>query len=361
MDLGDQLHKEALNGSNNSLTYDSNNLNSFYTMREVKAPVCVLVIVLCTFGLVGNLLSFLVMKRSKITSTTLWLKFLAIFDSLSLAFGAIISVFETIKVRAHYATYMIPLANGMSFVSIWVVVFVSLERYVAVVYPFKVKSVCTVFRVKTLMLTMTAFQLLMQIPCYFEYDLVKCNEPSSGICEYRPTVLFKSFLYQLLYRVTYRAMFGLFLPVAIMTYSSVSLIKALRQRKSFLAKTSGCGSLKSTDNKNETTVMVVGVVIVLIVCQLPLLVYLIIDSISIVAPSIYKHNHLYIFQNITYHVVSVMVVMNCSVNFIIYILTSKRFREQLHKMCKWIPKKQNTGAALRVATISQQSECITRL
>ena len=358
MDLGNHLHKKALNGSNNSFMHDSNNLNSFYTLRDVKAPTSALVIVLCTFGLVGNLLSFLVMKRSKTTSTTLWLKFLAIVDSSNLAFGASIAVFENIKVRAHYTIYTIPLVNGMSLISVWVVVFVSLERYVAVVHPFKVKSVCTVFRVRTLMLIMATFILLMQIPFYFEFDLIPCNKPKSGICEYRPTGLFNSFLYQLLYRVTYRAMVRLFLPVAITTYSSVSLIKALRQRKGFLARSR---SLKSGDSNNETTVMVVGVVIVLIASQLPLLVYLIIDSISIVAPSIYKRNHLHAYQNITYKVVSVMLVMNSSVNFIIYILTSKRFREELHKVCMCAFKKQNTGAAPRVAAISQNSECNTRL
>ena len=237
MDLGDQLHKEALNGSNDSFMIDSNNLNSLYTTRDVNVLVCALVIVVCTFGLVGNILSLLVMMRSKTTSTTLWLKFLAIFDSLNLVFGAIIAVFESIKVSAHYTTYIIPVVDGMSLVSIWVTVFVSLERFIAVVHPFKVKSACTVFRVRTLMLTMTAFLLLMKIPVYFEFDKIQCNELKSGIiCEYRPTVLFNSFLYQLLYRVTYRAMIRLFLPVAIMTYPSVLLIKALRQRKGFLAR-----------------------------------------------------------------------------------------------------------------------------
>ena len=331
---------------------------SFHTVRDVKVGVCAAVIVLCNFGLVGNLVSLLVLKRSKASSTTLWLKFLAIFDSMCLVFSCLKASFESTKERAHYTLYMIPPLHGFGLVSIWVVVFVSLERYIAVVHPFRVKSICTVFRVKIIVLFTALFLMSMQIPAFFELDVIQCIGSKSElmkICKYRHTDLFNSFTYQLLYRLTYRAMFRLILPVAIMTYSSMSLMKALNQRKRFLQRTSGytSRSWKSTGSKNENTIMVVGVVIVLITSQLPLLVYITIDSTSIIAPTFYKNYHLFIFQNIAFDTVSIMTVLNSSVNFIIYVMTSKRFRDELQRMCMCFSKKQHTDAALRLRAISQ--------
>lgn len=120
--------------------------NLVYALQLYYIPILV------NLGTIGNCLSVCVFFGSKLrkTSSSFYLGALAICDT-----GFLISLFVTwmelmgytaLFNRAGFCQFFIYLSTLCSFLSVWLVVAFTVERFVAVRYPLRRKSMCTVVR-----------------------------------------------------------------------------------------------------------------------------------------------------------------------------------------------------------------------
>ena len=139
------------------------------------------------------------------------------------------------------------------------------------------------------------------------------------------TPITRSVYYQLFYQVGLLWLVQLIIPLSILTFTSVAILKVQRKSRSLLAN---C----STRRHNNSTLMVLVVVLALSVCQLPVLVHYIVDALHIIAPSVYKRYSLVHTQLLLTNIDYAALVCNSSINFLIYVLASTRFRAELAKL-----------------------------
>lgn len=155
--------KEALTNNSN---HNENSLGANYSqMIEIIAlPIMIIV------GTICNILTFMVMCRHRFRhqSTGIYMAVLAIADELVLLFGCLI--------RWIYQFYQLnPLSTQISCrllsvfyyssidFSVWMVVMMTIERYIAVTFPLQANRLCTVKRAKILTLILGSFIVLINL------------------------------------------------------------------------------------------------------------------------------------------------------------------------------------------------------
>ena len=347
-------------------TYDFSNRSSIHRLEKSYSLTNVAfnntLLALCACGSVGNVLSFVALIKSRQSTTTLWLKILSITDLLFLLALATDIITITYGFALYFSIFAPVVLGGTGLMSIWIVVFVSLERYIAVVHPFKVRFMCTTFRVKVILGVLIVLSPVLHIPLIFEYKIIEYTDEESGLTArtFATTPFFNSIVYQVAYKMAFMFIIRLIIPLFLMIYSSVSIIQALRRSRSFVSRSSGAVGGASAGNR-EASVMVVSVVIVLVVCQLPTLLYYTCDALNKLTPSFYHDNNLIEIHYTLFFMMLVAITCNSSVNFLIYVVASKCFRVTLHAMFTCSTKKQRPNSASEVSAISDDNVCERRL
>lgn len=147
------------NGSN---LLDNNTETKFLHEYAIASFVSAIVLIAISIvGFIGNSLSFYVFTRPcmKISSINFLLSGLAIFDTLmALLGGPVFSVlgvcmpFEHSKICHDVTSYLTvivyPLAMASQTGSIWVLILITFERFIAVCFPLHARSICTLERAK---------------------------------------------------------------------------------------------------------------------------------------------------------------------------------------------------------------------
>lgn len=144
--------------------------------------------VLVSLGTLGNCLSVYVFCGTKMrrASSSWYLSALAISDT-----GFLLSIFVTwlnlfeigIFNRPGYCQFFVYLPTLCSFLSVWFVVSFTVERFVAVRYPLRRQSMCTVTRAKTTLLGLTIVGLIVCSPVlWFAAPRPIPNKPNMILC-----------------------------------------------------------------------------------------------------------------------------------------------------------------------------------
>lgn len=125
--------------------------------------------ILVHLGLLGNCLSVCVFFGTKLrrTSSSIYLGALAISDSCFLMTVFIVWL-NMLQVRlfnkSGFCQFFVYLTTFCSFLSVWLVVAFTVERYVAVKYPLRRQSLCTVARAKVVIIWLTVLAILLCSP-----------------------------------------------------------------------------------------------------------------------------------------------------------------------------------------------------
>ncbi|CAL1685987.1 unnamed protein product [Lasius platythorax] len=120
--------------------------------------------ILVHLGLLGNCLSVCVFFGTKLrySSSSIYLGALAISDTLFLVTVFVVWL-TMVKVdlfnRWGFCQFFIYLSTLCSFLSVWLVVAFTVERYVAVKWPLRRQSLCTVARAKAVVIGLTALAI----------------------------------------------------------------------------------------------------------------------------------------------------------------------------------------------------------
>ena len=299
----------------------------------------------CGFGLVGNSLSFAVLhKYSRDNVATYLLKALAVSDNIFLAYAAFVQMYpamamffgltEQLKpIYPYLQIYAWPMAHVVQMGTVWMTVLIGANRYIAVSMPLHASRLCSKKKVQIEITTMTVFIFIYNIPRFFEYQYVNVNVTdvnNNTVVEEQNVGLISSHIYNILYENVAYCLFVFLIPLLILIIFNVHLVKNLKKasdrRKVMKASISKSGGKSSAEENNITLVMII-IIIVFIVCQTPasinqILFYVLDES--------YKNNcGSYIKY---YHLSNLLIIMNSSVNFIIYCLFRRQFQQELRAL-----------------------------
>jgi len=285
-------------------------------------------------GVVGNSLAFVVFWKDNLkTSASFLFQCLALVDLtfLLLAIPVIpipsfVAYTNWLKGYEDIAAYVyvciLPLINIALTASVWVVVLLSINRYIAVCFPFKGLGLCTIAKVKKQLAFVLLSAVLYNIPKFAESSIKYVTYDNGST--YKPylfeTNLGKAKLYDIVYENVSYFTFLVALPIFTLTFVNIRMIQALK-----------AGRRKRTEmvnqrqqNDNNVTVVLIIVIFVFIICQIPAFVGCVLLNVTSENAKFCGGYDFYLRS-----VTNMLLVFNSAVNFVIYVLFNKRFRHVL--------------------------------
>uniref|UniRef100_A0A673AJT7 Neuromedin U receptor 1 n=1 Tax=Sphaeramia orbicularis TaxID=375764 RepID=A0A673AJT7_9TELE len=313
-------------------------------MSPVFIPVCITYLVIFLVGVLGNSLTCAVILRYRVmqTPTNFYLLSLAVSDLLVLLMGMPLEIYEM------WQNYPFLLGEGgcyfktflfetVCFASILNVTALSVERYVAVVHPLKVKHMTTRAHVKRVIIMLWVLSMLCAVPNTSLHGITVLSKfgkvfPRSTICNLvKPT-----WLYNLIILISTLAFFLLPMLIISILYFLIG-IRLHRERALTVVDTVSFGpeslsnAQKQKQNKRnlQVTKMLCVLVVVFGFCWAPFhvdrLMWSYMDQSSDLHHRIYEPVHL---------ISGVCFYLSSAINPILYNLMSTRFREMFsHVTC----------------------------
>ena len=170
------------------------------------------------------------------------------------------------------------------------------------------------------------FSLLYNIPRFFEYEKA---EVCAGVNVTREVFEMSAFGGNTVYRVVYANVLyfvlllgGPLLSLAVLNANLIRALKRQARRRSEMGVTTGAG------NQSDVTLVLVVVVFAFIVCQTPTFV----DHILWTALDESLRAHCGQWHYYYTAIGDMLAIFNSAVNFVIYVLTSPKFRQHLASM-----------------------------
>lgn len=141
-------------------------------------------------GSVGNILSVLVFFKTKLRklSSSYYLAALGISDTcfLLLSFMSWLSFVDVPITHEIVICQLTMFLSGVcSFLSVWFVVAFTVERFIAVLYPLKRQTMCTVRRAKMVLCGLTVAGVIINSPLIYLADVVYNDRINATMCDIR--------------------------------------------------------------------------------------------------------------------------------------------------------------------------------
>ena len=200
---------------------------------------------------------------------------------------------------------------------------------------------CTPDRARIITIIVCLSAAILTFPEFFENKAVYETDPvtNTTTLNSKPTAFGDAHSYQLGYKYTNQALFT-FIPLVCLSVFNGFLIRAVltaaNQRKTMSKVTVTLKSDKSEKQKseqNKITMMLITVVIVFLICQVPQAVQNLYTTYLEVTERMMAHHTPILI--ITANVFNLLVMINSSINFILYSSFSMRFRRTFKRLfCK---------------------------
>ncbi|XP_060073285.1 FMRFamide receptor-like [Ylistrum balloti] len=323
----------------------------------------VLLPAVAVLGMVGNVLTMVVLWSKRMQSTTtLFLRGLVLTDvgvivvlTIAITPLAVGMHGKTLPVYVHtiYPHLYGPfdfVAMSVQQCNVWILVSVSVERYIAVCHPLKAAYYRTRRKTIITLVLLAVSSAVYNIPRLFGTVAlpISCNLPELeqftcyGI---DLTDLGKNFFYKDVYKVWMYAIVIYLLPLITMSVINVLIIRELirmRSRRRDLA--TYCHQQK----EDNVTLVLVLIMTVFILCQ-TLAFFNQIDALF--DDKTVQENYI--------AVISFLYVVNSSVNFLIYVLVGKKFRHVLFALCRRYRRRSKFCPARNGSSHSLENTMIT--
>ena len=308
---------------------------------EVYAVSCV-----CAFGIVGNALSIAVLCRAKerkaksaaaTTSTNWLLQSLAVVDTLYLVCCLFIQTINClldftdwvpslVAVFPYLEPWVWAVASCVQTMTVWLVLLVTLDRYIAVCVPLN-QQLRSKDRAQKALLVVVLLAIVYNIPRFFERTTTHKLEPGTNrtIACTEKTSLRDNYTYILVYKTIMYFIFRSVGPLVSLIFFNIRLTQALivvHRRQA-----------QMTQRKRRTeniTSMLIAVVTVFIICEIPDTALRIVLTVNNYSSSVNIPVSTLRVANV---ITNLLLTINSSINFLIYVLIGTRFRLVLAQMC----------------------------
>ena len=323
---GQMYNSTAFNG----LPIIVNTTDGNSTLLSPIPLATIVTVTVCIMGILANIVVILVIILSSLRTSVFMnlIMYLAVSDTLFLfsivnAQRGIFGV-HLIKPSLLYCRFTIFCYQVTGIISSWVTVLISLERYIAIFYPFKVHIYCTKKRALVAVIIMTLLACTSQIPVFFTCSLVfigqrpKCLGFVSDTWNDMMLIIFLSFIYS-------------FVPLIILTIFNVLMIRRIQDQSSFRASSQGQHSVSSSSTKHVSLfAMMVSLCMVFAVTSLPGTLIIIVNHLC----KFTTGSHCVVIGKWLYQIPFMLNDVNHGVNFFLYCLTGSVFRQALFQLFK---------------------------
>ncbi|KAJ6663078.1 hypothetical protein lerEdw1_010671 [Lerista edwardsae] len=361
-------------------TCDGQNQSGLLPSREVatieyQVVTIFLVLLICSFGIVGNIMVVLVVLRTKHmrTPTNCYLVSLAVADLMVLVAAGLPNITESIYESWVYGyigclciTYLQYLGINASSCSITAF---TIERYIAICHPIKAQFLCTFSRAKKIIIFVWAFTCIYCLLWFFLLDLntIVYKDTTAVTCGYKVPRSYYSPIYMMDFGIFY------VMPMILATvlYGLITRILFLNpipsdpkensktwKNDSALANTmkaNNKGINSAVASRRQVTKMLAVVVILFALLWMPYRTLVVINS-FLSQP--FQENWFLLFCRIC-------IYLNSAINPVIYNLMSQKFRAAFRKLCncqqKQLEKPPNYSVALNYSVIKECDHFNTEL
>ncbi|XP_060593055.1 FMRFamide peptide receptor frpr-18-like [Ruditapes philippinarum] len=329
--------------SNNGSLLDNNSTNVTYTFEVPENIIAsvekIVVPTICFLGLIGNTMSFIVFAQKFLRSKSCSI-FLAVRSLSDNGFLIILLIMWSSHVFDLRLSRIIGLCQGTIFLtyvfgclSVWMVVFVTIENYIRICKPFMVNTFCKPTKAKYAVILVCIFLL-----CCYNFPLWTMTE------ECLPKVKHHNFLKIMGY---VDSVLTLVIPTAIMTFLlsriALSSISSCKRRR----RLSSTSAQRISDLTTKVTTMLLAVTLIFITLNLPLhVVKLRLLVISFIKDKIDIFTQL----DITVQSISQLIYyLSLSINFIVYYIFGGTFRRTFKSLFR--SKQKNVYAQTDYSTL----------
>ena len=328
------------------------------TLSQYRLVIEVYVVgTLCAFGIAGNLLSIVVLGRDHTIrrTTGFLLQMLAVADAVYLVACVIYQTLNRIEkltdwlpvgVRRRWPyveVYSWPIASMAQTATVWLVVVLTVDRYVAICRPLHAAQYSTVSRVRKAVSAVWIFAGVYNLPRFFERVVgveVSANSTTLPAVTSSPdvipitsseiivdservvvhrTAMRENAAYFLVYKTCLFFVVRFLIPFAALAFFNQRLIRAMRASDRIRTHMGGSGGKE----RQHTRILVV-VVVVFVICELPDLILRAWLSVHHYAPArvafpVGRLRYVNVASNL-------LLTVNSCINFVIYCFMGRRFR-----------------------------------
>ena len=298
------------------------------TLWKVGAPIIIVM------GTLFNILTIIVLlrKRMRSSSSSRYLIVLAVCDILSLNIGlwrhyikevmkVDIRNFSDAGCKIHvFLLYFFTHLSG------WVLIFLAVERFIAVWFPFKVKVFCSPKKGTAALVAIGISLLAINAHFFWTMGLISFitgpNEEKQLICDISDPqyLIFYTHIWQWVDAALYS-----YIPFIVMIVCNSLIIAKLLQSKMNKKKTEG-GS--SRTRMKTMTAMLFSITFSFLILTTPMSLYMSLSNLW--WSDIYKPcSNLILF----WPIVNLLFYLNNAVNFLCYCVSGPSFRREVMRMC----------------------------
>ncbi|ELT99964.1 hypothetical protein CAPTEDRAFT_200530 [Capitella teleta] len=295
--------------------------NAYCVVTNTAYPIAILTAF--SIGLLGNIMSFVVLSRPnmrKLTSTVLP-RCLAISDTLTLTSYALAicqNYYLTSMGSRQFCKAVIFMEGCFQMTSSYLVICMTIERFLAVTFPLKVISLVTMVTARITAAVTFVVGFILSSPYLYVMDEMRgyCTIPAAKMDIYNRWTNFDT-------------AFATHLPVAlIFTLNLLVIVQLRRAAVSRRSLSDGSKGDKSDNQAAQITKMLLSVSIVYWLLNTPYAIYLTGRDRFFDMSMLSGYCMAYFVQSFTV----VLMVSNNGVNFFLYFLTGQRFRRELRQL-----------------------------
>ncbi|XP_064648832.1 FMRFamide peptide receptor frpr-18-like [Lineus longissimus] len=281
--------------------------------------------VIIPVGVFGNILSWLLMSQPHYRHSTnsLYMRFLAFSDSLYLLTRAtqrwllviIPELLTAPAVHKHFCRQYLFFESFCQMVSSELLVVMTADRLIAIMFPLKSKLWLTMFRARLCLLGIILVSLTIHLPAFW-----RINHPkfSTWLCPFH-------FPYDVLFQ-TITTIINPYIPICLLFVFNTAIIATVKRTSSKRDKMSGKKLKGEKENDNNITRTLLVVSFTYLICLLPFKAQIIIFT-------EWKPTHDKVFwklvDRLTLDLTITFEFCNYALNSYLYLLVSERFRKEL--------------------------------
>lgn len=305
-------------------------------------------------GTVGNIFSFMVMMRREMrqTPTFFYLAMLAIADSVVLFVSAFktwlrtVSGFELSHINAFGCKFTMFLVHFSIQFSAWLIVAVTIERFLAVWFPLKANAMCSLSRAKFVTFMIALIFILVNIHIFWTAQLLSTRQSLDGSNYICAPYAYENFVCQIFPWIN--LVLYSFLPCFIlMVFNVLIIICLLRTKHVPSTLTKDDNQLRNNHRKLAMTLVFISFTWIVTTTPRPLFGLFAVKpkSLEDLATSL-------LWKVVCYQ----LMYINHAVNFFLYCLSGEKFRIQFKKfLCQVCRKKQPPKARLTFKSSNSNS------
>ena len=283
--------------------------------------------IIVVVGIIGNSLTFIVFWKGNFKSSTS-----SLFLSLSLIDSAVLLTVFTFRIASisiyngwlprDLSVYLrvcaYPICSMAEMATIWVTVLIAVNRYIVVCLPLRASQWCTLSKVKIQLAVVLVLVVIYNIPHIVRRRVahITWNNGTSYVTPVKSAIVYSYPQFYYVYDIILPIIVLMCLPLCVLTLLTIRLIKEMKAHRRMQAEM----QRQYSQPENSMTFALVIVVIVFIICRVPVLIWtvmLFLEWWSSVSRC---------YMALMYYT---LLTINSAVNFIIYILVNRRFRNVL--------------------------------